>query len=180
VRGSCQRLIASVLGGVLLLSPAAARGGEPAVLAASAGAFDALQQDDPATEFGLQWRGGGRLWKLAPMLGAMATTEGGLLGYLGFSLDLPLGRHFAIRGSFAPAAYEKGNGKELYSVLQFRSGIEAFVRFGRHLRVGVELYHVSNGGITDLNPGESSVVLTLAVPLSGSSSTSRPSPSREP
>jgi len=173
-------VIASVLGGVLLLSPAVARAGQPAVLSLAAGVFDALQQDDSATEFGLQWRGGGRIWKLAPMLGAMATTEGGLLGYLGFSVDLPLGRHFALRASFAPAAYEKGNGKELYSVLQFRSGIEASLWFGRHLRVGVELYHVSNGGMTDLNPGESSVVLTLAVPLAGASSTAHPSPSREP
>ena len=180
MRGSGQRVIASVLGGILLLSPAAARAGQPAVLSVAAGAFDALQQDNPAMEFGLQWRGGRRLWKLAPMLGAMATVEGGLLGYLGLSLDLPLGRHFALRASFAPAAYEMGNGKELYSVLQFRSGIEAFVRLGRHLRVGVELYHVSNGGITELNPGESSVVLTLAVPLSGASPAARPSPSREP
>ncbi len=170
----------SVLGGVLLLSPATTRASEPAVLALSAGAFDALQADDPATEFGLQWRGGGRLWKLAPMVGAMATTEGGLHGYLGFSLDLPLGRHFALRASFAPGAYSMGNGKELHSVLQFRSGIEACVRFGGHFRVGVELYHVSNGGISELNPGESSVVLMVAVPLSGSAAAARPSPTREP
>ncbi len=156
---------ACVLGGALLV-PVIVRASDPATLAVSAGAFDVLQAKDPAAEFGVQWRGGGRLWKLAPMVGAMGTTDGGLIGYLGFSVDVPLGRHFALRGSFAPSAYAKGHGKELYSVLQFRSGIEAAWRIGERLRLGVEFYHVSNASITEYNPGEDSLVLTVAVPLS--------------
>ena len=51
--------------------------------------------------------------------------------------------------------------------MQFRSGIEAGWRFGKGLRVGLELYHLSNAGLEDLNPGEESLVLTFALPIFG-------------
>jgi hypothetical protein len=47
-----------------------------------------------------------------------------------------------------------------------RSGLEAGWRFGGGVRLGLEIYHVSNGSTTDYNPGESSLVLTVALPLS--------------
>jgi lipid A 3-O-deacylase len=130
----------------------------------SGGAFDANKNVNPATEFGLQVRGGGRWWRFGPMLGVMATTDRGFDAYGGFSLDFPIGRGFALRPSFAPSLYSKGDGKDLHGRIQFRSGIEAAWRFGGGARLGVELYHLSNAGLQDLNPGEESLVLTLALP----------------
>lgn len=151
---------------VLVSFPAAVSAREPAVLMFSGGAFDANKRVNPAAEFGLQWRGGGRWWRLSPMAGAMATTDSAFNAYLGFSIDLPLGTRLALRPSLAPTYYSKGNGKDLHGVVQFRSGIEAGWRFGKGLRLGLELYHLSNASLQDRNPGEESLVLTFAMPAS--------------
>ena len=150
--------------GVFSSLSAVASAGEPAMLMLSGGAFDANKQVNPAAEFGLQWRGGGRLWRLGPMAGVMATTDSAFNAYFGFSLDFPLGTRVALRPSFAPTYYSMGNGKDLHGVVQFRSGIEAAWRFGEGLRLGLELYHLSNASLEDLNPGEESLVLTFALP----------------
>lgn len=152
---------------VCVLASLPASAAEPALLMLSGGAFDANKQFNPATEFGIQWRGGGRWWRLGPMAGAMATTDSAFDAYLGFSLEFSLGTRVGLRGSFAPSYYSKGDGKDLHGVVQFRSGIEAGWRFGRGLRLGLELYHLSNAGLQDLNPGEESLVLTFALPVGG-------------
>lgn len=172
-----QGVTTSVLGCALFLVPGNVGAAEPTLLAVSAGAFDCYKQVNPAAELGLQWRGSGRLWRLGPMAGAMATTDGAFNAYLGMSLDVPLGEHLALRASVAPGAYAKGRGKELHSVFQIRSGIEAAWRFGTRLRVGVELYHLSNADLTEVNPGEESLVLTVAVPLSRSTASRASGPS---
>lgn len=135
------------------------------MLMLSGGAFDANKNVNSAAELGLQWRGGGRWWRFGPMLGAMATTDRGFDAYAGFSLDFPIGRTFGIRPSFAPSYYSKGDGKELHGHLQFRSGIELAARLESGARIGLELYHLSNASLEDLNPGEESLVLTVALPV---------------
>ncbi len=154
----------AVLVGLLALLPAPTFAAEPAALMFSGGAFDANQQFDTATEFGLQWRGGRRFWLLGPIAGAMASTDSAFNGYAGFSVDFPLGTRVALRGSFAPGYYAKGDGKDLHGPLQFRSGLEAGWRFGRGLRLGLELYHLSNLGLEAPNSGEESLLLTFALP----------------
>jgi hypothetical protein len=69
-----------------------------------------------------------------------------------------------VRLSFAPGYYRAGGGKDLGYPLEFRSGIELGWRFHEG-RVGVELYHLSNASLARHNPGEESLVLTLALPL---------------
>jgi hypothetical protein len=142
----------------------AAGGEEPAVLGASAGAYDANKRRAPAAEFGLQYRTGGTWWILHGLLGAMVTTNGAVNAHAGFSFDLPLGRAPVVRLSFAPGYYTRGQGKDLGYPLEFRSAIELGWRFS-DWRVGVELYHLSNASLAPHNPGEESLVLTLAIPL---------------
>jgi Lipid A 3-O-deacylase (PagL) len=159
----------ALLGGVLLLLPGSARGADPGVIVFSAGQFDTLQADDRAIELGVQWRGGGWLWRrrVAPMAGTMTTTDGALLGYAGLSLDIPIGgRGFILRASVAPGAYARGDGKDLHSVFQVRSGLETGWRFRGGARLGLELEHISNASTTDYNPGETSVLVLVTVPLS--------------
>lgn len=158
------RSLLALLGCVLASLPVTASATEPTLFMLSGGAFDANKQVNSATEFGLQWRGGRRLWHLGPMAGAMTNSDAAFHGYAGFSLDFQLGRQVAVRGSFAPGYYAKGDGKDLHGALQFRSALEAGWRFGKGLRLGLELYHLSNLGLEAPNPGEESLALTLALP----------------
>jgi hypothetical protein len=152
---------------LLLLGPASSRAADNGFAVVSAGLFDALQADDRAGEIGLQVRGRGWLWRhrLAPMAGILTTTDGSFCGYAGLSLDVPLGSHFALRASFGPGAYARGDGKNLYSVFQMRSGLEAGWRFRTGTRLGLELGHISNGSITEYNPGQTSVLLLVTIPF---------------
>lgn len=150
---------------LLVLPSIPVRASEKPVVMLSAGVFDANKNVNSAAEFGVQWRGGGRWWRCAPMLGAMATTDRGFDAYGGFSLDFPVGPSFAIRPSFAPSYYSRGDGKELHGHLQFRSGLELAARLKGGARIGIELYHLSNASLEDLNPGEESLIVTVAFPL---------------
>jgi hypothetical protein len=81
-----------------------------------------------------------------------------------------VGRRFVLRGSFAPGVYAQSSGRDLGHVVEFRSGLEAALCFDSGLRVGAEIYHLSNGRLAEHNPGANSLVLTVTMPLRGPSS----------
>lgn len=135
-------------------------------LSAGIGAFDVFDDDFRATQFELQFRPGLKWWLLQPMVGASVTTDGSVYGYGGISLDIHLTPYLVIRPSLAAGAYEEGDGKDLGGTLEFRSGVEVAWQFENRVRLGLELYHRSNAGIYDHNPGEESLMLNFAAPWS--------------
>jgi hypothetical protein len=147
---------------LLATGPLHAEGG--AVLAFSAGVFEAGDSTHQAAEAGLQWRGGGHWWVFHPMAGGMVTHKGSCNLYAGFSFDLPLGNRLVLRPSFAPGYYNKGSGKDLGYALEFRSGLEVGWRFSSGTRLGVEFNHISNASLGDRNPGANSLIAMVAIP----------------
>ena len=117
----------------------------------SIGAFDAEHAGQRATEAGVQYR---LRWKsrvLRPVVGAMGTSAGAVNVFAGLSVEVSAGRRLGFRGSFAPGYYTPGRaGKDLGYALEFRSGFEVAVAL--------------DGG-WHINPGQESLVLTLAVPV---------------
>ncbi|NKB19827.1 MAG: hypothetical protein GKS01_04700 [Alphaproteobacteria bacterium] len=67
--------------------------------------------------------------------------------------------------SFAVGAYDDSKGKDLGHTIEFRSGVELAWRFDNQMRLGLTLYHLSNAGIGDRNPGTEVLSLGLSVPL---------------
>lgn len=169
---------ALILAPLLLLwtSPLAAQLlalGRPAEVSASYGLFEALRESDgleagwevrfPARRFGLLPR-----WAPAviPVAGAMAGSRGILYGYGGFRLDLPLGDGWRLSPGWATGLYYPGSrGKELGGALEFRSQIELSYGLRNGSRLGLCLYHLSNAGIFDFNPGSESLLLTYSADL---------------
>lgn len=132
----------------------------------SIGAFDAEHAGQRATEAGVRYRLHRKGWALQPLVGVMGTSAGAVNAYGGLSVELPAGRHLGFRSSFAPGYYTPGHsGKDLGSALEFRSGVELAVRLNGGWRVGIEYYHLSNAGLGRINPGQESLVMTLAVPV---------------
>jgi hypothetical protein len=112
---------------------------------------------------------GAEMWRskrgvvLVPSLGALTTEEGAYYGWAGAALFVPLGSRWGLVPEVGAGVYEQGDGRNLGGSLEFRSGLEVTYRANDAVRVGVGLYHLSNAGIHDINPGVNSFVLTFGI-----------------
>lgn len=149
---------------VLVLALAApARAEDPAYITVGAGIFDVFD-DDTAGDFGLEYRAD-RLWLINPKAGIEFTTDGAVYAYGGFNIDLHLGPNLVISPGTAVGAFSEGDGKDLGSVVEFRSGVELAYQFKNRVRIGVGLHHISNAGIGDDNPGAEVLNFTYSIPF---------------
>jgi hypothetical protein len=100
---------------------------------------------------------------LVPAFGAMKTQKNAFYGWVGGSLMIPLSARWGLIPETGVGYYRRGEAKDLGGSLEFRSGLEVVHRVDDRLRVGVELYHLSNAGIHRLNPGANSLVFTIGI-----------------
>lgn len=137
------------------------------LLAVQAGGFGVGAGDDTDGELGVAWRPDVSYWWLKPHAGVLAASDGTAYGYAGVLLDIPLwGSGLYLVPSTAVGLYHDGSeAHDLGGPIQFRSGLDILYRLDSGWRVGVGVYHISNAGIYDHNPGEESVLLTVAMPL---------------
>lgn len=151
----------------LLALPAAPAAGADLVegVGLSAGVFNVLNSDHTA-EGGFELRlrpllegTGRRAWVLRPAAGAMANGDGGVYGYAGFRLEIPLGERWLLVPQTAAGVYDRGDGKELGGSVQFRSGLELSYRLSEAHSLGAVFYHLSNAGLEEPNPGSESLAL---------------------
>ncbi|HLE83790.1 MAG TPA: acyloxyacyl hydrolase [Thermoanaerobaculia bacterium] len=133
--------------------------------ALSAGVFNVLNEDR-AAEGGAEARlrplfegTTPRPWVLRTAVGAMANSDGGLYGYAGFRLEVPVGARWLVVPQTAAGVYDRGDGKELGGSIQFRSGLELAYRLTEAHSLGAVFYHLSNAGLERPNPGAESLTL---------------------
>tara|TARA_R100001163_G_C5056976_1_gene193474 strand:+ start:645 stop:1193 length:549 start_codon:yes stop_codon:yes gene_type:complete len=157
-------IIATIFG--LSVSPAMAQNTdkEPSFIRFGSGYYD-INDDHSAAEFHLEYISGSKWWVFNPFVGAMATSDTAFYGYAGIRLDLFVGRRFVITPSFAPGLYHDGDGKDLGYPIEFRSAIEFAYRFDDRSRLGLSLYHLSNAGLDENNPGTEVINLHYSYPL---------------
>jgi hypothetical protein len=148
---------------IALVGPARADD-DPAFLTLASGAFD-IGKNDTAFEGRVEYRHDGKLWIFKPFGGLMATSDGAGYIYAGVLIDAYWGNRIVTTLSFAPGAYEKGDGKDLGHTLEFRSQLEIGWRFDDRSRLGLAVSHMSNASIGDKNPGEESLTLNYSFPF---------------
>ena len=112
-----------------------------------------------ALEGGLEIAGAPRAFSLVPAFGVAGTEDGSVWLWGGLRRAFRLGGGWVLAPGFGIALYEEGDGKDLGGLVEFRSSIELSVAVGSRYEAGVLLYHLSNAGFYDLNPGSNSVVL---------------------
>ncbi len=160
--------MASVIlfGAFLALAPlGGARALDPAFLTFGIGTFD-MNGDDTTGTISLEYTGGKRLlWEFKPMAGLMASFDGSGYIYGGVAVDIFLGSRLVLTPSFAPGLYIEGGGKDLGHVVEFRSSVKLAYRFDNRARLGLDLYHLSNAGLDDHNPGANALLVTYSMPL---------------
>jgi hypothetical protein len=154
---------AAVFGTTIAATPATAEEGPE--LAVSAGAYDIAKTK--SIEGGLEYRFPSRAWGLVPMAGVTATEDGAFWGYGGLRRPFRVGPAWRVTPGFAVSLYEEGStGKDLGGPIEFRSSLELSRRFAGGSSLALAVYHLSNAGIHDDNPGSNSVVLVWAFPVS--------------
>ncbi len=142
-----------------------ARALDPAFVTFGGGIWD-MNGDESAGTASIEYQHDKRLfWEFKPMGGLMGTFDGGFYVYAGVAIDIFLGRRFVLTPSFAPGLYSDGGGKDLGHTVEFRSSVKLAYRFDSRARLGLELYHMSNAGLDDVNPGANALMLTYSVPL---------------
>ncbi|MGH9381154.1 MAG: acyloxyacyl hydrolase [Thermoanaerobaculia bacterium] len=135
------------------------------LLQLGAGGFDAVRQDDIATHGAFRAALRPRRFGIRPVAGLFATSDESVYGYVGAAREFPLSRRFLLTPQFSAGAYTQGDGKDLGYGLEFLSSLELSCRLGNGSRIGLAYQHISNGSISDDNPGAEIVLLTWTWPL---------------
>lgn len=124
--------------------------------------------DDSALSYGAEYRYKDIYYGLRPMAGVWGAANGSAYGYAGANWDLPLDTApWVITPSLAAGAYRQGGGPDLGQALEFRSGIEIAYQCEDGARLGAQLFHISNAGMADENPGMEAVQVVYSLPLGG-------------
>ena len=156
--------VASVLAGAVMVESNTANAEFGGYVAGGLGVFDALH-NNTAAEGRLEFRFDQSLFFIRPLVGTLFTNKGSLYAYGGFRFELPIGKHVLIMPNAAVGYYEKGDGKDLGSHAEFKTGVELDLIFANGIRVGPAFDHISNAGIGKKNPGEENLMMMVSVPL---------------
>jgi lipid A 3-O-deacylase len=160
VGSAAALLVAMALGA----SAPARAADDPSFVSFGAGVYDMLH-NNTAGEFRGEFRFGQKLWIFKPFVGAMGTTDSAFYGYGGFLVDIYLGNRWVLMPNVAVGYYDNGNGKNLGSHTEFRSGAEFAYRFDDRSRLGLTFHHISNAGIGKVNPGEEEMAIVFSLPF---------------
>ncbi len=109
-------------------------------------------EDAPAMELGYRPERPA-LGPLSSDVGILVGWDGTLFGFVGTRLPLSPFDWLVLAPTFGAGLYRAGEGIELGSPVEFRSGLEVGLRFSGNSAILLNFYHLSNAGISDRNPG---------------------------
>ena len=134
----------------------------------SASQFDAVDDENKAYDFSLEFQPGWTWARIKPLVGVTGNTDGSFYGWLAASHDFHITRHFVINFNIGPAFYIGGDkAKNLGSAGVLRSGFEIGYRFDNAMRITGSFHHMSHGKLLnpDTNPGTEMIGVNLNVPI---------------
>ena len=110
------------------------------------GMFDFSDDGKKSTIFGLQHQNenllrSSFLGTLSPVTGALITGD-----------NTP---------SFTPGLYNKGGGKDLGHIVQFKSEVQVSLDLFKNSQLGMSYNHISNASLGDKNPGANSYMFNF-------------------
>ncbi len=149
-------IILSVLTGLVSYSTAEETNSD---LTFYTGTFDVIDKegDDQSNLFGIEHKNpelfrNTFLGKFSPVTGGFVTGDSSVYLYTGIEGQYGIGP-IKILPSFTPGFYQKGDGKDLGSVLEFKSEIKIGFDIFENTKIGYSYSHISNNDWGDTNPG---------------------------
>ena len=132
------------------------------------GTFDVIDKegDDKTSLFGIEHKNPDLfrdtfLGKFKPITGAFITGKNSAYFYTGVEAQYGVGP-LKILPSFTPGYYEKGDGKDLGSVLEFKSELKVGFDFFKNSKLSYSYSHISNNDWGDSNPGTDNQQITFS------------------
>lgn len=135
------------------------------LVALGAGGFDFDHPRTTAAEFRGEYRFANGFYFIKPVVGAFGTSRGSVYVYGGLRADLIFLDHYVVMPVATVGYYDRGNGKDIGSHAEFKTGVELAYRFDNAMRLGVAFDHISNAGLTKTNPGAESLLLMFSLPI---------------
>lgn len=140
----------------------------PPYLDVAIGHVDAIDNevDEPGV-FKLEYRFRpiAKWWNLVPAIGAARSEAGASFIFTDFKKDFFLTGDWVLTASFGVGIFDDGVDVKLGNELEFRSGIKISYLFENDIRVGLALFHLSNGGLGDVNPGTEPAFVSVSIPF---------------
>ena len=132
------------------------------------GTFDLIDEegDDKTSLFGVEHKNPDLfrdtfLGKFKPVTGAFMTGNSSVYFYTGVEGQYGIGP-IKILPSFAPGYYEKGGGKDLGNVLEFKSEVKFGLDIFENSKLSYSYSHISNNDWGDTNPGTDNQQITFS------------------
>ena len=101
------------------------------------------------------------LGKFSPVTGMFMTGKGATYIYTGIEAQYGIGP-IKILPSFTPGFYEKGSGKDLGDVIEFKTELKFGVDIFKDSKIGYSYSHISNNEWGDKNPGTDNQQITFS------------------
>ena len=132
------------------------------------GTFDVIDKegDDKTSLLGIEHKNSDLfretfLGKFKPVTGTFITGNSSIYLYTGIEGQYGVGP-IKILPSFTPGYYEKGDGKDLGSVLEFKSEIKVGFDIFENSKLSYSYSHISNNDWGDTNPGTDNQHITFS------------------
>lgn len=160
-------LIATVL--IASLSCYVHADSDPALLNLSIGEEGLDRSLNNATRYGIEYRFKPLSFhRIVPSIGNVWIDNGATFTYVEMRRDFQLAEKWLLTPSFGVGGFHSEPGLRLGHSMEFRSGIELSHRFDNQFRLGLAIFHLSNGGLSRDNPGTESLVFSVSIPFSTS------------
>ena len=137
---------------------------DPPLLSLGTGAaeiFDGQQE----LFWNIEYRPAFRFYHFSPWMSFGTGNNHEFFAAVGALLNIELGCGWIFTPSFGGGYYNASSGIDLGFDAEFRSGIEIAKRFRNGHRIGLTFAHLSNGSLSDKNPGTESLGIVYSIPL---------------
>lgn len=160
-----RRYLASLSAITLLAFSIVTHADDSEEIVVSVGAYDAFE--NTSTEIGIEYRFKPleSVENLTPAVGIGANSDDDYWLYGGFRYRMGFAQKWVFSPHIAAVLYEHGDGIDLGGNLQFRTGADIAYTLQNKSRIGIGIYHLSNFGLDDENPGTESIIINYSFPL---------------
>ena len=127
------------------------------------GSYD-YDDDNTSTLYGLNYHLSDNAFSvfnlidLNPVIGGFVTAKSATMFYSGFETNIGQDTIY-LNLSSSVGIYSNGDGKDLGNDLQFKSEVNLFYRLGKSSSIGLGSHHISNAGLSSVNPGTNNFYL---------------------